>query len=148
MSDTIDKSVLIAAPIERVWDALTDHRQFGAWFGVALDGPFRVGEEARGRMTVPDYDHLVWRATTVAIDPPHHFAFTWHPYAIDPDRDYAAEAPTLVTFRLTPEDGATRVTVVESGFDRVPAARRALALRMNARGWEIQLANLTAHVAR
>lgn len=148
MSDIIEKTAVIAASIERVWDALADHRQFGAWFGVALDGPFRIGEETCGRMTVPDYDHLIWRATTVALDPPHHFAFTWHPHAIDPDEDYSAETPTLVTFTLAREGTATRVTVVESGFDRIPAARRALALRMNTRGWEIQLANLAAHVAR
>src|SRR5690606_32531367 len=51
MSDRIEKDVFIAAPVERVWRALTDHEQFGAWFGVKLDGPFVVGESTYGAMT-------------------------------------------------------------------------------------------------
>jgi len=49
MTDRIEKSIAIAAPVERVWRALTDHEEFGAWFRVQLEGPFVPGEVSRGR---------------------------------------------------------------------------------------------------
>ena len=87
MTDRIEKQIDITAPISRVWRALTDHVEFGEWFRVKLDGPFRVGEASTGHMTYPGYEHVRWHSVTKAIDPEHHFAFTWHPYAIDPEVD-------------------------------------------------------------
>jgi uncharacterized protein YndB with AHSA1/START domain len=146
MSDRIEKSTELAAPVERVWRALTDHEEFGRWFRVALDGPFVPGEVSRGRITYPGYEHLPWEATVVAMERPRLFSFTWHPYAVDPGVDYAGEPTTLVEFRLEPTPGGTRLTVVESGFDAVPAHRRAEARRMNEGGWEEHARNIRAHV--
>jgi uncharacterized protein YndB with AHSA1/START domain len=124
MTDRIEKSIAIAAPVERVWRALTDHEEFGAWFRVKLEGPFVLGEVSRGRMTYPGYEHLKWEARVVAMEAPNLFAFTWHPYAVDPDKDYSADPPTRVEFRLEPAGEGTRLIVVESGFDSMPAERR------------------------
>lgn len=146
MPDRIEKSVSLKAPPDRVWEALTDYRQFGQWFRVALDGPFVEGREATGRITHPGYEHVVWRATVVTIEPKSRFAFTWRPYAIDQSVDYSAERPTLVEFRLAPEGEGTRLSLVESGFDAVPAHRRDEAFRMNDRGWAQQMDNIKAHV--
>ena len=44
MTNRIDKTTDIAAPIERVWQALTDHEAFGTWFRVKLDQPFVADE--------------------------------------------------------------------------------------------------------
>jgi uncharacterized protein YndB with AHSA1/START domain len=148
MSDRIEKSIDIAGPVERVWRALTDHEEFGAWFRVRLEGPFVVGEVSRGRMTYPGYEHLPWEARVVAMEAPTLFAFTWHPYALDPDRDYSAEPQTRVEFRLAADGEGTRLTVIESGFDSIPAERRGEALRMNTSGWEAQVGNVKAHVER
>lgn len=145
MSEIV-RQTLMRAPVERVWQALTDHREFGAWFGVALEAPFAVGEAAQGHMTIAGYEHLLWQATVVAIEPPHRFAFTWHPYAVDPDLDYSAETPTLVEYLLAPEGDGTRLTVRESGFDRIPAHRRDEAMRMNEGGWAIQSENIRRYV--
>lgn len=147
MADQIEKSIDLKAPVERVWRALTDYREFGAWFRVELDGPFAAGQVATGRMTYPGCEHLKWQATIIRMDEPRLFAFTWHPYAVDPAFDYARETPTLVEFRLTPVADGTRLTIVESGFDALPGERRAEALRMNEGGWTIQLGNIQAHVA-
>lgn len=147
MSDRIEKSVELGAPVSRVWRALTDHREFGAWFGVDLQGPFVVGEVARGRITHPGYEHVAWQATVHTIEPEWLFAFTWRPYAVDPTVDYSAESPTLVEFRLQPTAGGTSLVIVEAGFDKVPAGRRAEAFRMNERGWTQQLTNIERHVA-
>jgi len=148
MTDRIEKSIAIAAPVERVWQALTDHEEFGAWFRVKLDGPFALGEVSRGRITHSGYEHLKWEARVVAMDAPSLFAFTWHPYAVDPDRDYSADPQTRVEFRLEPAGEGTRLTVVESGFDSLPAERRDEALRMNTSGWETQVKNVKAHAER
>jgi len=148
MTDRIEKSIAIAAPVERVWRALTDHDEFGAWFRVELEGPFVLGEVSRGRITYPGYEHLQWEARVVAMEEPRLFAFTWHPYAVDPDQDYSAEPPTRVEFRLEPSASGTELTVVESGFGSIPAERRGEALRMNAGGWEQQVKNVKAHAER
>ena len=148
MHDRIEKSIDIAAPVERVWRALIDHDAFGAWFGVQLDDPFRIGEEATGRITHPGYEHVRWAATVVAIEPPRRFAFTWKPYAIDPAVVYAAETPTTVEFLLEPNGEGARLVVIESGFERVPAHRRDEAFRMNARGWAAQVQNIRAYAER
>jgi len=148
MSDRIEKSVELKAPVARVWRALSDHREFGEWFRVNMEGPFVVGQEARGQITYPGYEHVTWKATVVQMDEPHVFAFTWHPYGIEADRDYSAETPTRVEFRLEPNGDGTRLTLVESGFDKVPAERRDLAFRMNDGGWTQQMDNIRAHVER
>lgn len=146
MTDRIEKTIDLDAPIARVWRALTDYREFGAWFGVALDAPFALGEIATGRITYPGYEHVVWQARVVAIDEAALFAFTWHPYAVDPEVDYSAETPTRVEFRLEPRAAGTRLTIVESGFDAIPRGRMPEALRMNDRGWTAQCDNIRAHV--
>lgn len=148
MSDRIEKVIELKAPIDKVWRALADHEQFGAWFRVALDGPFVPGQVSTGHMTYPGYEHLKWRAKVVAMEEPRLFAFTWHPYAVDPDKDYSGETPTLVEFRLEPIADGTRLTVTESGFDKVPAERREEAMRMNEGGWTQQVENIRAHVER
>jgi uncharacterized protein YndB with AHSA1/START domain len=146
MTDRIEKTIEIAAPVERVWRALTDHAEFGQWFRVKLDVPFELGAVSTGHITYPGYEHLKWQATVVAMEEPQLFAFTWHPYAVDPDGDYSEEAPTRVEFRLEPQGaGGTRLTVVESGFDALPAHRRDEAFRMNEGGWEEQVRNVKVH---
>ena len=148
MTDRIEKSIELNAPIERVWRALTDHEEFGKWFRVKLDGPFVPGEIARGRITYPGYEHLKWEATVKQMEEPRLFSFTWHPYAVDPDVDYSGETPTLVEFRLQPTSKGTRLTLVESGFDAVPKKRMPEAMRMNDGGWTEQMKNIQAHVER
>ena len=147
MSDRIEKQIYIKAPIARVWRAIADHREFGTWFRVAMEGPFVAGKEARGRITYPGKEHLVMTVTVQRIEPERLLSFTWHPYAIDPNTDYSAEPPTLVEFILEPVADGTRLTVVESGFDALPPHRRDLAFRMNEGGWAIQVQNIAQHVA-
>ncbi len=148
MSDRIEKTVELNAPVERVWRALTDHNEFGEWFRVKLDGPFAPGEVARGRVAYPGYEHVKWEATIKRMDAPRLFSFTWHPYAVDPGVDYSHETPTLVEFRLEPTASGTRLTVVELGFDALPSNRRPDAWRRNDAGWTEQIRNIQAHVER
>lgn len=146
MSDRIEQSIDLEAPIERVWRALTDHEEFGQWFGVKLNGPFVPGEKTRGQMTIAGHEHVPWEAEIVALEEPRYFAYRWHPYAVDPNIDYSEEEPTLVEFHLEAMDGGTRLTVTESGFERLPARRMPEAMRRNERGWAFQAENIKRHV--
>ena len=148
MTDRIEKRIELKAPVSRVWRALTDYREFGQWFRVELEGPFIPGQVARGRITHPGYEHVVWEATVKDMRPERLFSFTWHPYAVDPKVDYSAETPTLVEFRLEEIPGGTLLVVSESGFDKIPPQRRIEALRMNDDGWTQQIRNIEQHVAQ
>ena len=146
-TDRIEKEILLRAPRSRVWRALTDSREFGAWFGVELQGPFVVGQTVKGAVTNPGYTHVTLEVVVERLDPETSFAFRWHPNAVEPGADYAAEPMTLVELRLDQASGGTRLSIVESGFDRLPAHRRDESFRMNASGWQAQLENVRNHVA-
>ena len=146
-TDRIEKEIVLKAPRSRVWRALSDAAQFGAWFGCKLEGPFTAGGTIRGHITHAGYEHMTMELFVERIEPESYFSYRWHPYAVDPKVDYSAEPTTLVEFRLEEAPGGTRLSIVESGFDRVPAARRAEAFRMNTHGWEMQATNIERHVA-
>jgi hypothetical protein len=82
------------------------------------------------------------------MEPERLFSFTWHPYAIDPKKDYSKETPTLVEFRFEKVEAGTLLTVTESGFEKVPDSRRSEAFRKNGEGWAIQLENITKYLAK
>jgi uncharacterized protein YndB with AHSA1/START domain len=146
MSDRIEKSIDLKAPQSRVWKALTDHREFGTWFGVRLDGPFKPGQPSTGQITIKGFDHIRWSAVVQKIEPERYFSYTWHPYAIDPKVDYSGEPSTLVEFFLEKSAKGTLVRVVESGFEKLPPDRRDISFRMNDGGWAAQLGNIAKHV--
>ena len=146
MTDRIEKTVELKAPVSRAWKALTDHKEFGTWFRVDLDGPFVAGRVSTGHITYPGYEHLKWEAVVQKIEPERLFSFTWHPYAIEPGTDYSSEIPTLVEFTLAKTATGTRLTVVESGFDKLPAHRRDIAFRSNEGGWTIQMQNIAKYL--
>ena len=147
MNDHIEKRIELKAPVSRVWRALTDYREFGQWFRVKLDGLFVPGQVSRGHITYPGYEHLKWEAVVEKMGPERLFSFAWHPYAVDPKIDYSKEPATLVEFRLEATPDGTRLTLTESGFDKIPTARRPEAFRMNDGGWTEQLKNIESHVA-
>jgi uncharacterized protein YndB with AHSA1/START domain len=147
-TDRIEKRILLRAPRSRVWLALTSSDEFGTWFRVKIDEPFVEGTTVRGRITHPGYEHLTMEMAIERIEPERYFSYRWHPYAIDPNVDYSAEPMTLVEFELADVTEGTALTIVESGFDRIPLARRAEAFRMNEGGWTAQLKNIERHVSR
>ena len=145
--DKIEKIVDLKAPVSRVWRALTDHEEFGKWFRVRLDGPFKVGVTTTGHITFPGHEHVEWVSLTEQLVPEELFAFSWPPSAVDPDTEYGEDAKVLVEFRLQPIDGGTRLTITESGFLQFPEAKRLEVLRSNQEGWDIQALNVAAHVS-
>ena len=144
MTDRIEKTVFIRAPIEKVWRAISDHREFGSWFKVDLDGPFVAGERSTGTTTYPGYEGYPWLAWVTVVDAPRLLSFEWTPGPEVP-ADPETAPRTLVKFRLQAEGDGTRLEIVESGFDALPEPLRTSALRSNTQGWDIQSENVRRH---
>lgn len=147
VTDRIEKQVLLRAPRARVWRAIADAKEFGSWFGVRFEAPFKEGATIHGQITTPGYDHLAFDMFVEKIEPERRFAYRWHPYAIDPKVDYSTEPTTLIEFVLEEAPGGTQLTIVESGFDRIPVARRAEAFRANDGGWTEQARRIERYVS-
>jgi uncharacterized protein YndB with AHSA1/START domain len=146
-TDRIEKQVTLDATPARVWRALTDVTQFNKWFGVGLTSPFTPGAEISGQITARNYEHVTLRIWIEKMEPERFFSFRWHPHALEKGVDYSAEPTTLVAFTLAEVAGGTLLTIVESGFDAIPAARRAAAFTGNSKGWAGQLENIRKFVA-
>ncbi len=147
--DRIERETVLRAPRSRVWKMIVDPAQFGLWLNVRFPfTSFSPGQVAVGVCTVPEFSDLRWEMVVDRIEPEHLFSYFWHPFAVDKNVDYSGEEKTLVTFTLEEIDGgkATRLTVVESGFSKVPLARRAKAYEMNGKGWAIVVGSIEASV--
>lgn len=146
-TDRIERHFEVRAPLAKVWRAISDSQQFSSWFGIRLDGPFVAGQAVKGFVTAKGYEHFKVEFQVQKIEAERYFSYRWHPYPSDPNYDYSKEPTTLVEFALAEVAGGTAVTIVESGFDKIPLARRAEAFRMNDGGWSGQVKNLTKYVA-
>jgi uncharacterized protein YndB with AHSA1/START domain len=146
MNNSIMKRIELTAPVSRVWRALTDHTEFGTWFRARLDGPFVIGRATRGPSTYPGYEHIQFEIVVTRLEPERSFAFTWGPYAVEPNEEGANDPPTTVEFRLEAVVGGTRLHLVETGYDKFPSDRREIVFRDNDDGWTVQLENIKRHV--
>jgi uncharacterized protein YndB with AHSA1/START domain len=147
-TDRIEKKILLRAPRTRVWRALTDAKEFGQWFGVVMAGPFTPGARLKGKITHKGYEDAPFEIIIEEMEPERLFSYRWHPYAHDPNVDYSSEPTTLVVFELAETEKGTMLIVVESGFDKIPLARRAEAFRMNDQGWAEQMKSIERHVSQ
>ncbi len=157
-TDRIEKQVVLRAPMDRVWRAISDSQEFGRWFGVRIDGPFAAGTSVTATITGTTVDeevaelqrpHAGAKATwqIVAVEPPRRLAYRWHPFAVEPDIDYNGEPTTLVEFTLSPTPDGVLLSIVESGFDAIPAARRSAAFEANSEGWAKQVELVRKYLA-
>lgn len=157
MTDKIEKTALLKAPLLKVWNAISDSKAFGTWFGASFDGPFVEGQTVRGVIAKTQVDdeiaehqepYVGMRCDLMIerIAPPKLLAFRWHPGA---DPDTGPNAPTtLVTFALEEVPGGTRLVITESGFDALPLELRAKAFADNEGGWEAQLSLIAKYLVR
>lgn len=147
-TDRIADKVLLHAPRARVWRALTDSEEFGQWFGVKGLGPFAPGETVRGTITHKGYEHVRIEIAVERMEPERLFSYRWHPYAADPAVDYTGEPRTLVVFEVEDAPNGTLLSVVETGFDRLPPARREVAYRMHDEGWAGQMESIKEYLVK
>jgi uncharacterized protein YndB with AHSA1/START domain len=158
-TDRIEKKVLLRAPRERIWRALSNASEFGHWFGVKFDSPFAPGATLHGVIVGTSVDEEVGKAqkayagkpfeiTIEKIEPQRLFSFRWHPHATEPDFDYSDEPTTLIEFVLEDAAGGILLTVTESGFDGIPLARRASAFTANEQGWIMMVKVIEKYVTQ
>ena len=148
-TDSIERKILLKSSRSRVWRALSNAEEFGDWFGVDFKGETMLaGRHVRGRVTYPGYEHLPFEVFIERMEPERLLSWRWHPAALDPAVDYSTEPTTLVVFRLEEAEGGVLLTVVESGLDAIPLARRATVFRLNTSGWDEQMLNIEKHVTR
>lgn len=157
-TDRIERQVLLKAPRERVWRALSEADQFGTWFGVRFDGPFVEGGRMTGTIAPTQVDDEIAAMQTLyagtpfewqveKIEPMWRIAFRWHPFGVDKARDYSHEPMTRIVFELHDTPGGILLTVTESGFDRLPPERRAKAFAANEGGWTHQMKLIEKYLA-
>lgn len=158
-TDRIQKRILLRAPLKRVWRALSDSKEFAAWFGVKFDAPFKPGERITGKIvgTAVDaevaklqkqHEHIPFEITIDRIEPERLFSLRWHPNAVEPGVDYSHEPTTLIEFTLEEVPHGVMLTVTESGFDQIPLARRAKAFEGNEKGWGIVIQLVEKYLAQ
>lgn len=156
--DRIEKEVLLKAPLDRVWRAISHADEFGQWFGVRFDGPFEPGASLTGVITPTAVDDDVAKAQAphagkadtwqiVAVEPQRRLAFRWHPYGVEDGVDYSKEPTTLVEFTLEDTADGVLLRIVESGFQAIPAERRQSAFESNSEGWSAQTELIRKYLA-
>ena len=148
ITDRMEEKIILRVPRARVWRALAEAEEFGAWFGVKLAGKFAPGAAVKGTITEKGYEGLPFEIVIERMEPQRLFSWRWHPYAVDPGVDYTAEPRTLVVCELKEVSGGTALTLVESGFHGVEVGRREKAYRMHQQGWAAQMKSIERYLAR
>jgi uncharacterized protein YndB with AHSA1/START domain len=158
-TDRIEKKILLRAPIQRVWAALSDSTQFGTWFGTRFDGPFVPGKKITGKIVPTGVNEQVAKSQKTyeglpidmyieKMEPEHLLSLRWHPNATERNVDYSSEPTTLVVFTLEQVPEGVMLTVSETGFDQVPLSRRAKAFSSNDRGWGMVVTMIEEYLVR
>ena len=136
--DSIQREVILPAPPARVWTALTQADQLGAWFGTHAAVDLRPGGEVVFTWDGSTGPRGTSRGVIETIEPPYRFAFRW--------QANPGDAPTtLVEFTLEPHPEGTRLHVVESGFASLPPELRTRDRHVE--GWQRELGDLAAYLA-
>jgi uncharacterized protein YndB with AHSA1/START domain len=140
--EQIEREIVIKAPVERVWSALTEADHIGRWFGNAAEIDLRPG----GEMTVSWAKHGVFSAVVERVEPPTFFSFRWARPAGEKLRDGNS---TLVEFTLDADGEQTRLRVVESGFPSLEGTEeeKSRYASGNTEGWAAELDELREYAA-
>jgi uncharacterized protein YndB with AHSA1/START domain len=157
--DRIEMATQLKASRARVWRAISDPQELGAWFGLRADGPFTPGATVTATIapTTVDaevakeqrpFEGMKFEMIIERVEPERLFSFRWHPFAVDRGVDYEKEPTTLVALALDDTRDGVTLTVTESGFERLPANRRAAAFAANQQGWAKQLELIQRYLAR
>ena len=147
--DRVEKQIELRAPRSRVWRAIANPKDFGAWFGLGdaleLAGDFAPGAQITGTWTVDGREVREHFCTIDTIEPERALSFRWVPYELPEGEDHAKHPTTLVEFRLDDIASGTRLTVIESGFSKLPADKQ-YKRDQNAEGWAVQVQSIARHV--
>lgn len=148
MQDSITRTIDLNAPLETVWKALSDYREFGKWFLAEIKAPFIQGTTVSCRSLYPGHEHLSWEMEIIELIPPKRLSFLWPAYYGDDVVRDANNDPWLkATFTLETVHTMTRLSLTESGFSQLPPDYAPIAIRMNEGGWDEQMKNIERYVS-
>jgi uncharacterized protein YndB with AHSA1/START domain len=139
---TIDRTLLLKAPIQKVWNAIGTPEGFAGWFLAKVEGDWKVGETVT----------LLWPSGNAndiilsTIDEPVAFAYRWHPGDYAKLADFPFDQLTTVTMTLKETEGGTELHLTETGFENLSDDRRAKVLGLNTEGWDEELENIRKYV--
>jgi uncharacterized protein YndB with AHSA1/START domain len=145
--DSIEREVVIDAPVDRVWELVTEAEHLGRWFG---DAGAEVELRPGGALELRWAEHGSSRGRVEAVEPPRLFAFRWAPFKDPGGADPTDANSTRVEFTLSQEGKATRLRVVESGFEALATSeqQRRKNLDANTEGWRAELGELKQYAGR
>ncbi len=134
----IRQQVVLKAPREKVWEAISTPEGWNGWFGENAQGGFQLGDT----MILDGISYAV----VVEMEAPSRFAYKWHPgeeCAVD---KYPESEMTTVRFLLEDHPEGTLLTLIETGFENIPEERRARCVTLNTDGWRWELGELQAYL--
>ena len=142
--DRVEREILIDAPIEVVWEVITDPAHVSGWFGEIAEIDLRPG----GRITHAWKEEgglTEERGIVEKVEPPHYFSYRWIRGA---EAEAREDNSTLVEFTLTVDGEGTRLRVVETGFSKLdwPEDERREDAESHREGWEHELGELREYV--
>jgi uncharacterized protein YndB with AHSA1/START domain len=137
MQDTIERSISITAPLDRVWDLVTEP---GWW--VPSDLPVQA-DRTPGHVVVRESEKWGrFPVEVVELRPKSYAAFRWA--STFPGEELSTGRTTLIEFSVTPTDEGVLVSVTESGFSQLdaPDELKAKGIESNSGGWSEELSSL------
>ncbi len=139
MQDVIEREIIVKAPRERVYKAITDPEQIISWFTDSLEG----GTLEVGQSPIFNFKgHGKTQIYVEAAKPVEYFAYRWVPGASGIIGDVLAVPNTLVEFYLEEAGEGTKIKLKESGFASLPPEVAEKSFGENSGGWEFMLNRL------
>jgi uncharacterized protein YndB with AHSA1/START domain len=143
IQDTIQREIVLRAPKQRVFEAITDPTKIINWFPDRVEGTLKKGEQSVFDFT--DFGKVALHV--VASDPHDYFAYRWVPSVGASEEDPLKQANTLVEFRLEDVAEGTMLKLTESGFASLPKEVIEKSLSDNNEGWDMMIARLEKYMA-
>jgi uncharacterized protein YndB with AHSA1/START domain len=136
--ERIEREIVIHAPVDVVWAVVTKPEHISGWFSDSVELDLKPGGRAvfhwDGQGSVP--------GRVERVEEPHLLSFRW---AVGPGKEATEDRWTLVEFRLSTEGDSTRLTVAESGFDKLAATDAQESVEGHTRGWKLELGELAEY---
>jgi uncharacterized protein YndB with AHSA1/START domain len=135
----VERTIWIAAPIERAWRAVTEPEALSQWYATCCRWEIPA-LEAGATIKFYNTDTDIQLATIEIVDPPRRFTLRWQPAPEYPGTEL------VTTFLLEEENGGTRATIIETGYETLPDEVRQQMVDATAGGYCMSVENLKAYV--
>jgi uncharacterized protein YndB with AHSA1/START domain len=142
MDQSITRTLILKAPLDKAWNAIATPEGFHGWFSAKVEGDWKEGEAVLLRWPSGNANEIRLNK----IQPKSLFVYQWHPGEYNKLDAYPESELTTITMRLREVPDGTELSLVESGFENVSEDRRLKVLGLNTEGWEEELENIRKYV--